>query len=49
MKFLGLLLKYQLEGRYPEYEIDSPDSISSEKYLKKTKELLNWLIQKLEQ
>lgn len=47
MKFLGILLKYQLEGRYPENEIDSPGMEVSEGYLKETKELLEWLIQKL--
>ncbi len=29
--------------------IDSPDSVSSKKHLQKTKDLLKWLIQKLEQ
>lgn len=47
MKFLGILLKYQLEGRYPENEIDSPGKEKSEEYLKFTKELLEWLIQRL--
>lgn len=47
MQFLGILLKYQLEGRYPENEIDSPVKEISEGYLKDTKELLEWLIQKL--
>jgi HEPN domain-containing protein len=47
MEFLGILLKYQLEGRYPENEIDSPAKEVSENYLKQTKELLGWLIQKL--
>jgi hypothetical protein len=45
--FLGILLKYQLEGRYPDNEVDSPGQESSEEYLKNTKELLEWLIQKL--
>jgi HEPN domain-containing protein len=47
MQFLGILLKYQLEGRYPENEIDSPTKEVAEDYLKQTKELLEWLIQKL--
>jgi HEPN domain-containing protein len=47
MQFLGILLKYQLEGRYPENEIDSPTKEVAEDYLKQTKELLDWLIQKL--
>lgn len=47
VQLLGILLKYQLEGRYPENEIDSPTKEVSENYFKQTKELLDWLIQKL--
>ena len=47
MEFLGLLLKYQLEGRYPENETESPGKEKAEAYLTTTKELLNWLILKL--
>lgn len=47
MQFLGILLKYQLEGRYPDNEISSPELTTAEKYLKETKELLEWLMQKL--
>jgi HEPN domain-containing protein len=46
-KFLGILLKYQLEGRYPEYEMSTPEKEDVLNYLKETKELLKWLIQKL--
>jgi HEPN domain-containing protein len=46
-KLLGILLKYQLEGRYPEHELSIPDGKETKKYLKETKELLQWLIQKL--
>jgi hypothetical protein len=47
MRFLGILLKYQLEGRYPENGIDSPEKEISEGYFRQTKEFLEWLIQKL--
>lgn len=47
IKFLGILLKYQLEGRYPEYEISTPTKEDVQNYLKETKELLKWLTQKL--
>ena len=47
MGFLGILLKYQLEGRYPENEIDAPEKDVCENYLRKTKELLEWLIKRL--
>jgi len=43
-KLLGDLMNYQLEGRYPEFSIQAPSQIESANYLKKTKELLNWLI-----
>jgi HEPN domain-containing protein len=46
-KLLGILLKYQLEGRYPEYEVSTPDRGDAQYYLSETKELLKWLIQKL--
>ena len=41
--FLGILMTYQLEGRYPHF---SPPSLSKEKaleYLTKTKEIVKWL------
>jgi len=47
LQFLGHLLKYQLEGRYPDDEISSPKLDIAENYLKETKELLEWLMQKL--
>jgi HEPN domain-containing protein len=47
MQLLGILLKYQLEGRYPENEINLPAKEVTEDYLKQTKELLEWLIQRL--
>ena len=47
MQLLGILLKYQLEGRYPENEINLPAKEVTEDYLKQTKELLEWLMQRL--
>jgi HEPN domain-containing protein len=47
MNFLALLMKYQLEGRYPEYTPSIPSKGKSLEYLEKTKELLKWLTQKL--
>ena len=41
---LAILMKYQLESRYPENLISSPSKVESEKYLSTTRELLNWLI-----
>ncbi len=47
LKFLPVLMKYQLEGRYPEYSPSIPSKEKMNEYLKKTKDLLLWLIQKL--
>ncbi|HPO63713.1 MAG TPA: HEPN domain-containing protein [Candidatus Kapabacteria bacterium] len=41
--FLGVLMKYQLEGRYPEYNQSNPDYDLTIDYLNKTKELLKCL------
>jgi hypothetical protein len=41
--FPGILMKYQLEGRYPDYKPAIPDPQQVDKYLIKTKELLQWL------
>ena len=46
-ELIGILLKYQLEGRYPEYKPEVPDSENAREYLKQTKELFKWLIEKL--
>jgi len=43
VNFLGILMKYQLEGRYPENTISSPSVKTVEEYLSKTKELFEWL------
>lgn len=47
LKFLALLMKYQLEGRYPEYLPVVPSKGQTGEYLNQTKDLLKWLIQKL--
>jgi HEPN domain-containing protein len=44
---LGILMKYQLQGRYPEYNPVIPDELSVDKYLIKTEKLLTWLGEKL--
>ena len=40
-------MKYQLEGRYPEYKLSIPPKEKANDYLKQTKELLEWLVEKL--
>jgi len=45
--FLGILMKYQLQGRYPDYNPVLPDLIRVHEYFVKTKNLLQWLKMKL--
>jgi HEPN domain-containing protein len=45
--FLGILMKYQLQGRYPDYSPTLPDQYIVNQYLSKTKDLLQWLKLKL--
>ncbi len=45
--FLGILMKYQLQGRYPDYNPMLPDQLNVEEYFNKTKDLLQWLKMKL--
>ncbi|MCL6102516.1 MAG: HEPN domain-containing protein [Bacteroidetes bacterium] len=45
--FLGILMKYQLQGRYPDYNPVLPDLIRVSEYFDKTKNLLQWLKAKL--
>ena len=45
--FLGILMKYQLQGRYPDYSPVLPDQKSVNEYFSKTKDLLQWLKLKL--
>ena len=45
--FLGILMKYQLQGRYPDYNPVMPDLERVQEYLGRTKKLLKWLKEKL--
>ncbi len=45
--FLGILMKYQLQGRYPDYNPVLPDNLKVSEYFNKTKALLQWLKEKL--
>lgn len=45
--FLGILMKYQLQGRYPDYNPIIPDKYRVNDYLKRTEKLLTWLKEKL--
>jgi len=41
--FLGILMKYQLQGRYPDYNPDIPDGSRVTSYLIQTENLVKWL------
>ncbi|HMQ80311.1 MAG TPA: HEPN domain-containing protein [Ignavibacteria bacterium] len=43
----GILMKYQLEGRYPDYEPDLPDKEKAWSYYNQTLEFKIWLKEKL--
>jgi hypothetical protein len=45
--FLGILMKYQLQGRYPDYNPVIPEKSIVLTYLNKTEKLLQWLKEKL--
>ena len=45
--FLGILMKYQLQGRYPDYNPYIPKKEVVLDYLNKTEKLLQWLQAKL--
>jgi len=45
--FLGILMKYQLQGRYPDYNPIIPDRVIVQNYLKQTENLFQWLKKKL--
>lgn len=45
--FIGVLMKYQLEGRYPDYQPELPSSEVTNDYFLKTKKLLQWLVNQL--
>lgn len=46
-ELIGVLLKYQLEGRYPEYKPEVLNTEKAREYLQRTKELFVWLTKKL--
>jgi len=46
-ELLVTLMIYQLEGRYPDYPVQNPGKGKSTMYLVQTKELLEWLEQRL--
>lgn len=45
--FLGILMKYQLQGRYPDYKPALPAQVIVIEYFNKTKALFQWLKMKL--
>ena len=45
--FLGILMKYQLQGRYPDYNPLLPEQAIVNEYFNKTKNLFQWLKMKL--
>jgi HEPN domain-containing protein len=45
--FLGILMKYQLQGRYPDYNPIIPEISNVNNYLIRTEKLLIWLKKKL--
>lgn len=47
LEFFGILMKYQLEGRYPGYQPFIPDFRIVQDYLKETKKHLSWLKERL--
>jgi hypothetical protein len=42
-----ILMKYQLQGRYPDYNPVLPDQLKVNEYFNRTQELLKWLKMKL--
>ncbi len=47
LEFFGVLMKYQLEGRYPGYQPFIPEFRVVQNYLIATKKHLSWLKEKL--
>ena len=45
--FLGILMKYQLQGRYPDYNPNIPEKAKVLDYLFRTEKLLTWIEEKL--
>jgi len=44
---LGILMKYQLQGRYPDYNPGVPERTKANDYLTNTEKILLWLKEKL--
>lgn len=44
---LGILMKYQLQGRYPDYNPSVPDYNRAKEYYEQTNKLFQWLKMKL--
>lgn len=47
LEFFGILMKYQLEGRYPGYQPYIPEERIVREYFDETKKYLQWLEEKL--
>lgn len=45
--FLGILMKYQLQGRYPDYNPSIPDKAKATDYLIQIENFAKWLEAKL--
>lgn len=45
--FLGIMMKYQLHGRYPDYNPYIPSKETVQEYLLETERIRSWLIEKL--
>ena len=45
--FFGVLMKYQLEGRYPDFNPYIPNKEIVIEYLAKTKEIFEWIKKQL--
>ena len=43
--FLGILMVYQIEGRYPDHYPQIPSEHDVKKYLSNTRDLFQWLIE----
>lgn len=45
--FLPRIMVYNIEGRYPDYDFPQPSKETTSEYLKTSKEIIEWLLQKL--
>ena len=41
--FMGNMMEFQIEGRYPDMVSKPPDKRACQRYLKKTKDMVEWL------